>query len=169
MRNKIVPVLILTVIGFTTNLTFAAGGRIEGPNVIAPDRYVYYPGTEVLAEDEVRVIACGTGMPDQRRGQASACFLFEFGNGEKLIFDLGSGSMRKTGCSMSIRRNTSWRIRIGALKSPGTNQPNNFRGDRDSTKGGSSYFLVSSSIRSFCRRASLRSGSSPNMLISQAW
>ena len=72
----------------------AAGGVVTGPNVIAPDRYVYYPGTEVLAEDEVRVIACGTGMPDQRRGQASACFLFEFGNGEKLIFDIGTGSMR---------------------------------------------------------------------------
>jgi len=72
----------------------AAGGVVKGPNEIAPDRYVYYPGTEVLAKDEVRVIACGTGMPDQRRGQASACFLFEFGNGEKLIFDLGTGSMR---------------------------------------------------------------------------
>jgi ribonuclease Z len=33
-------------------------------------------------------------MPDQRRGQASACFLFEFGNGEKFIFDIGTGSMR---------------------------------------------------------------------------
>ncbi len=65
-----------------------------GSNSIVPDRYVYYPGTEVLAEKEVRVIACGTGMPDQRIAQASACFLFEFGNGEKLIFDLGTGSMR---------------------------------------------------------------------------
>ncbi|MGI9350174.1 MAG: guanitoxin biosynthesis MBL fold metallo-hydrolase GntH [Rhizobiaceae bacterium] len=72
----------------------AAGGVVSGPNEVAPDRYVYYPGTEVLAKDEVRVLACGTGMPDQRRGQASACFLFEFGNGEKLIFDIGSGSMR---------------------------------------------------------------------------
>jgi len=72
----------------------AAGGMVKGPNVVAPDRYVYYPGTEVLAKDEVRVIACGTGMPDQRRGQASACFLFEFGNGDKIIFDIGTGSMR---------------------------------------------------------------------------
>jgi len=78
----------------------AAGGTVQGPNVIAPDRYVYYPGTEVLAKDEVRVIACGTGMPDQRRGQASACFLFEFGNGEKLIFDIGTGSMRNLNALM---------------------------------------------------------------------
>ena len=72
----------------------AAGGVVTDPNVEAPDRYVYYPGTEVLAEDEIRVIACGTGMPDQRLAQASACFLFELGNGDKFIFDIGSGSMR---------------------------------------------------------------------------
>ena len=78
----------------------ATGGVVEGPNVVAPDRYVYYPGTEVLAKDEVRVVACGTGMPDQRRGQASACFLFEFGNGEKIIFDIGSGSMRNINALM---------------------------------------------------------------------
>jgi ribonuclease Z len=78
----------------------AAGGMVKSPNEIAPDRYVYYPGTEVLAEDEVRVIACGTGMPDQRRAQASACFLFEFGNGEKLIFDIGTGSMRNINALM---------------------------------------------------------------------
>ena len=73
---------------------FAAGGAVENPNSIAPDRYVYYPGTEVLAQDEIRIIACGTGMPDQRMAQASACFLFEMGNGDKFIFDIGSGSMR---------------------------------------------------------------------------
>ena len=78
----------------------AAGGMVTGPNTIAPDRYVYYPGTETLAKDEVRVIATGTGMPDQRRGQASASFVFEFGNGEKLIFDIGSGSMRNINALM---------------------------------------------------------------------
>jgi len=38
----------------------AAGGVVTGPNTVVPDRYVYYPGTEVLAQDEVRVVACGT-------------------------------------------------------------------------------------------------------------
>jgi hypothetical protein len=78
----------------------AAGGIVKGPNEVAPDRYVYYPGTEVLAKDEVRVIACGTGMPDARRAQASASFLFEFGNGEKMIFDIGTGSMRNINALM---------------------------------------------------------------------
>ena len=77
-----------------TSLSWAAGGTVTDPNGIAPDRYVYYPGTEVLAEDEIRIIACGTGMPDARRLQASACFLVELGNGDKFIFDLGTGSMR---------------------------------------------------------------------------
>lgn len=77
-----------------TQVVMAAGGVIKSPTGTAPDRYVYYPGTEVLDKNEVRVIACGTGMPDQRRLQASACYLFEFGNGEKMIFDLGTGSMR---------------------------------------------------------------------------
>ena len=93
MKNRILVIFTLITI-CCPGSALAAGGVVEGPNVIAPDRYAYYPGTEVLAEDEVRVIACGTGMPDQRRGQASACFLFEFGNGEKIIFDIGSGSMR---------------------------------------------------------------------------
>ncbi|MGI9523146.1 MAG: guanitoxin biosynthesis MBL fold metallo-hydrolase GntH [Hyphomicrobiaceae bacterium] len=71
----------------------AAGGLVKGPNVIAPDRYVYYPGTEELAKDEIRVIACGTGLPAARRGQAATCFLIETGNGDKFLFDIGTGSM----------------------------------------------------------------------------
>ena len=92
--KKISGILASVLLGLMPMQVMAAGGEVKGPNVEAPDRYVYYPGTEVLDKDEVRVIACGTGMPDQRRLQASACYLFEFGNGEKMIFDLGTGSMR---------------------------------------------------------------------------
>jgi hypothetical protein len=38
-------------------------------------RDVYYPGSEDLAPDEMRVIACGTGMPNARPKQAAACWL----------------------------------------------------------------------------------------------
>ena len=85
---------------FFTPAVMAAGGTVTSPTGIAPDRYVYYPGTEKLAKDEIRVIACGTGMPDQRMAQASACFLFELGNGDKFIFDIGSGSMRNIAALM---------------------------------------------------------------------
>ena len=61
----------------------AAGGKVGDPNGVAPDRYVYYPGTEALGVDEMRIIACGTGMPAARRGQAASCWLFEFGNGHR--------------------------------------------------------------------------------------
>jgi len=71
----------------------AAGGTVTGPNTVAPDRYVYYPGTEELAKDEIRVIACGTGLPAARRSQAATCFLIEAGNGDKFLFDVGTGSM----------------------------------------------------------------------------
>ena len=37
-----------------------------------PEREVYFPGTEELAPDEMRVIACGSGMPMPRLKQAAA-------------------------------------------------------------------------------------------------
>ncbi|MHC4562983.1 MAG: guanitoxin biosynthesis MBL fold metallo-hydrolase GntH [Planctomycetota bacterium] len=70
----------------------AAGGKVESPTGVAPDRYVYYPGTEELDRDEIRMVACGTGMPSARRSQAATCFLVELGDGQKFLFDIGSGS-----------------------------------------------------------------------------
>jgi ribonuclease Z len=63
------------------------------PTGTVANRFQYFPGTEALGKDEIRVTACGTGMPAARRGQAATCFLLEFGNGEKMLFDLGTGSM----------------------------------------------------------------------------
>jgi ribonuclease Z len=60
-----------------------------------PVRNVYYPGTEELMPDEMRVIACGTGMPQPRLKQAAACYLVELGNGEKFLFDMGEGSIER--------------------------------------------------------------------------
>jgi len=52
---------------------------------------VYYPGSEDLKPDEMRIVALGTGMPTARPKQAAACWLVELGNGDKFLFDLGSG------------------------------------------------------------------------------
>jgi ribonuclease Z len=43
----------------------------------------------------MRVVACGTGMPQPRLKQAAACFLVELGNGDKFIFDMGEGSYER--------------------------------------------------------------------------
>ncbi len=47
------------------------------PTQPSPKLDVYYPGTEALDPDEMRVIACGSGMPMPRLKQAAACFLIE--------------------------------------------------------------------------------------------
>jgi ribonuclease Z len=82
----------IIAIGLPT-LAWAAGGGVQSPTGTAPDRYVYYPGTEELQKDEIRLFACGTGMPAARRDQAATCWLVELGNGDKFLFDVGSGSM----------------------------------------------------------------------------
>ena len=60
-------------------------------------RDMYFPGSEELKPDEMRIIACGTGMPAQRRSQAATCWLVELGNGDKFIFDIGTGSTANLG------------------------------------------------------------------------
>ncbi len=87
-------------IGFITGEANAAGGKVTSPTGIAPDRYVYYPGTEELSKKEIRVTACGTGLPAARHGQAGTCYLVEFGNGDKILFDIGSGSMENIAAYM---------------------------------------------------------------------
>ncbi len=69
--------------------------KVSSPTAAVPDRDVYYPGTEALAPDEMRVTACGTGMPNARPKQAAACWLVELGNGDKFLFDIGTGSAER--------------------------------------------------------------------------
>jgi ribonuclease Z len=84
--------------------------------VKARERDVYYPNSEDLARDEMRVIACGTGMPTTRAAQAAACFLVELGNGDKFIFDIGSGSAERLS-SLQIPYDYLDKIFIGHLHS----------------------------------------------------
>ena len=53
----------------------------------------YFPNTELLGPGEMRITALGTGMPNQTRAAVSISYLVELGNGDKFIFDIGSGSM----------------------------------------------------------------------------
>jgi len=51
-------------------------------------RNVYYPGTEKLGPNEIRVVALGTGMPNALPKQAAACWLVELGNGDNFFLTL---------------------------------------------------------------------------------
>jgi ribonuclease Z len=53
----------------------------------------YFPNTELLGADEMRITALGTGMPNQTKAAVSIAYLVELGNGDKFIFDMGLGSM----------------------------------------------------------------------------
>lgn len=68
------------------------GGRI--PQTIKDNKYprTYFPGTEKLGNDEMRITALGTGMPNQSPSNVAASFLVELGNGDSFIFDIGTGS-----------------------------------------------------------------------------
>ncbi|GAB3529738.1 guanitoxin biosynthesis MBL fold metallo-hydrolase GntH [Photobacterium alginatilyticum] len=90
---RILTLLFTSAFMCWTGYSFGAGGVVTSPTGTAPDRYAYYPGTEELAKEEIRVIACGTGLPAARRSQAATCFLIETGNGDKFLFDIGTGSM----------------------------------------------------------------------------
>ena len=78
-------------LGFIASALAAERPKIT-PTGKLPDPNVYYPGTETLAPDEMRLISCGTGMPTARESQAASCWLLELGNGDKFLFDGGTGS-----------------------------------------------------------------------------
>ena len=77
---------------------------------------VYYPGTEELAPNEMRVVALGTGMPNARPKQAASCFLVELGNGDKFLFDAGTGSAERLS-AMKIPMDYIDKIFLGHLHS----------------------------------------------------
>jgi ribonuclease Z len=86
-----VAILLVLTLAFTGNSSPPKGEDL---------RDVYYPGTEELAPDEMRVVACGTGMPNARPKQAAACWLVELGNGDKFLFDIGLGSAERISAQM---------------------------------------------------------------------
>jgi len=86
----------------------------QNPTAALADRDVYYPGSEELAPDEMRVIACGTGMPNARPKQAAACWIVELGNGDKFLFDIGLGSAERI-AAMKIPYDYLDKVFIGHL------------------------------------------------------
>ncbi len=88
---------VAATVGLLAALTLSANRQVaeaqsgRSPTKAVPELDVYYPGTEDLAPDEMRIVALGTGMPSPRPKQAAACWLVELGNGDKFLFDIGAG------------------------------------------------------------------------------
>jgi len=79
----------LAILGGTLPITETP--IIGNPEKEYPKNYV--PGTEELGEDEIRLTFLGTGMPFPTKSQAAAGVLMQFGNGDMLLLDVGSGTV----------------------------------------------------------------------------
>jgi len=102
--KKIITLFFSGVISLClfTAIVIAKPDKVDGINVpsgripqeIKDNKYprTYFPGTERVGKDEMRITALGTGMPTQSPSNASAAFLVELGNGDSFVFDLGTGS-----------------------------------------------------------------------------
>ncbi|EIE20382.1 Metallo-hydrolase/oxidoreductase [Coccomyxa subellipsoidea C-169] len=69
---------------YLLTLIAAFSAAVAGP-------WVYSDNSEP-EEGTIRVTVLGSGTPDVRRHQVASSFLIEVGNGEKFIFDMGTGS-----------------------------------------------------------------------------
>ncbi|MCP3877678.1 MAG: MBL fold metallo-hydrolase, partial [Sulfitobacter sp.] len=128
VKMRKTPFILLTALGFAAGLYVASHGVTMTSQAVAQtgqdkpmvspvepqDRDYYAPNSEKLAPDEMRVIACGTGMPTTRAAQAAACFLVELGNGDKFIFDIGTGAAERIS-SLQIPYDYLDKIFIGHL------------------------------------------------------
>ena len=68
-------------------------GRQAAPIVDGNYPASYFPNTEILGPAEMRITALGTGMPNQTKKAVSISYFVELGNGDKFLFDIGSGAM----------------------------------------------------------------------------
>jgi ribonuclease Z len=125
MRKSRITLGLLVVTALAIGIGYVIGCAISHESgaeaAVSPvepleDREVYYPGTEALGPDEMRVTACGTGMPNARPKQAAACWLVELGNGDKFLFDIGTGSAERIS-ALKIPHNFINKVFIGHLHS----------------------------------------------------
>jgi len=113
-------IIIGIVIGFSAAVLligYFAFSPAPAPQAAEQDlRDTYYPGTEEVGPNEIRVVALGTGMPNARPKQAAACWLVELGNGDKFLFDIGTGSAERLS-AMKIPMDYIDKLFIGHLHS----------------------------------------------------
>ncbi|MGI9516684.1 MAG: guanitoxin biosynthesis MBL fold metallo-hydrolase GntH [Pirellulaceae bacterium] len=62
------------------------------PSVVS--RNNYFPMSETLGEDEMRISFVGSCPFPPRRNQAATCIMVELGNGDRFFFDFGPGCLK---------------------------------------------------------------------------
>jgi len=92
-------------------------GETVYPNVAPASHFnaslLYYPGTETLLSDEMRVTFMGsTYYPNE--SQSGMSIFVELGNGDNFVFDMGIGSLRNYN-SMRVPSNTIDKVFISHL------------------------------------------------------
>ena len=61
---------------------------------VCPSRNNYFPGSETLGPDEMRISFIGSCPFPPRRDQAGTCIMVELGNGDRFFFDFGPGCVK---------------------------------------------------------------------------
>src|SRR5271169_3423629 len=64
------------------------------PTPSVRSRMNYFPGSEVLGKDEMRISFVGSCPFPPRRNQAGTCIMVELGNGDRFFFDFGPGCVK---------------------------------------------------------------------------
>jgi len=64
------------------------------PTPSVKNRNNYFPQSEELGKDEMRITFMGSQPFPPRNNQAGTCIMVELGNGKRFFFDFGSGCMR---------------------------------------------------------------------------
>src|SRR5574341_540030 len=64
------------------------------PTPSVKNRNNYFPQSEPLGPDEMRIIFMGSNPWPPRMAQASTCMMVELGGTKRLFFDLGPGCLR---------------------------------------------------------------------------
>jgi ribonuclease Z len=89
MPGKIRYMITLTAVLLLGFATIISGANPRSKRL--PD---YFPNTEELRADEMRITALGTGLPTPlTRAQKSTAWMVELGNGDVFVFDIETGSM----------------------------------------------------------------------------
>ena len=120
MRQRNSTILITLAIGAIFVVAFGMDNLGHAQSAALQDTTAkkysrsFFPNTEKLGENEMRITALGTGMPTVAYDQAAASFLVELGNGDKFLFDFGNGAMNSL-AALQVDYSETDKVFIGHL------------------------------------------------------